>query len=1499
MAGQQLRRWREEEGRALSVPGVMPPAVLRPEQDGQLRPVVPGVPAAGGMGGAGAAAAPTQPAWMREDEGTARPRLAPAPALGDYEREWQGMRPVVQNPWHTMDEAEVRQLLPAEPALGDLMNPPGPGVQIVDAVDRPSPEVRRARKLAEHGFTEWKSPAPFHPNLLPRAPGEQAGQGDAAERWLEGESANSAVRRLFERRPPMPGENAFLQLMPSILPKGERVEGSWQGDPLRELPNLPREGVDGYVKLMHDSGPVAEMGEEGKAAGFGAGLSLPPLNPGAKGEVAQGPGGPLLPGGAPSPALPPVTAPPAPTVRPPLWKQRTTRGELGEVVDRFANGQWLVNLGEGDAQRQAVFHDRQVAGMTGMSRPELEAFMDQQDLRVPDEPVPTGDVPLGRLLTQPESLGRVTGRAVDQVQRLLPEALTGDVAVFPDVQHYLDAGGTWTPEMSAGLASGQPFMDAATGRRVILADGVHPRAGESARAALARTVREAATGGGRLDRLLGPHELETRRFDNLVKHIRKDELEAITADPAFAHLAGDSRGLGLEWLSRIAQQRPELLYQRSLPRQMVQVMRDAADLSGGRLPGEAAPPTDADVPQGAMIQDVNGMQLRLASATAGGGGVQVEKEAAEPADDTEFRNKAVHSALEGVMSGKSSFEALNEWRAQFPKSDEMGSQIFLDAYQSISRVVSPAYDMIQEFMDATERKMTGKAEPSDEAFLTAGADWLIDEVNEKDRPLILAALRAEAEKRGLINAEKKGTGYVRGATQMLHGAGQVMAPWTVGKSTEANLFWQQMGESIFRFSKGMITDRDGYEKRLMHVPESGDTRYSGGPILTLQDAIDFVNEKALEEPLTGSIQSNSFAHGYMPPPDMRRTISPDANATRLIQEAKSRALKALQIKAEIENLGNKTDPIPNVFASTLGTSGVAMGMTVATRGMALPFLIAGYKNIEFNELSLKYPEMSREDRAQIAWISGTVQAAADRLGASMLTKLPGIKSLLTKQITKQLISSTLGRLAAVNVGENLVEGVQDIITPALMQALKSDVPGYDWEAEKRAFWNGRADVAIGMLPLTLLGLGQASLQDVNGAQELLTQDDVLASAGITEADRKAIVEKAQSGDGEAAQTALQQAWGRRDPAIAAEHQKRISDQEARVDQVFTEAMRRGVMPEITPGEDGRFMVTDSAGNEASFATRQEALAAAITQMTDPQRAEVEGMLEGTKNLEPANPSPASGSVEPGGLLVAEPSLSEVHDEAAAQGLVPPIREEDGKFIVTDHEGTPAVFTDREDATKAAFAFMTPEQREKVRAMVEEKAKQSSWVLPQNHMHSRVSVQENPHINISNVKPQADKSAQIQAGRNDSPQPTSSTDSIPEVPPDEPPNVGPSIDFDHIIGAEINPKGKATGGHSLVNGDVRIIPGTEGPPNASGIYEAGVEMKHPSKSETWIAKTSNGGRNTMFPKNWSAGQIQAEVEAAWNSPSKIINGQRWQAVSPSGAKIEGFINPKRITAYPKY
>ncbi|MHB1083060.1 MAG: EndoU domain-containing protein [Prosthecobacter sp.] len=130
---------------------------------------------------------------------------------------------------------------------------------------------------------------------------------------------------------------------------------------------------------------------------------------------------------------------------------------------------------------------------------------------------------------------------------------------------------------------------------------------------------------------------------------------------------------------------------------------------------------------------------------------------------------------------------------------------------------------------------------------------------------------------------------------------------------------------------------------------------------------------------------------------------------------------------------------------------------------------------------------------------------------------------------------------------------------------------------------------------------------------------------------------------------------------------------------------------------------------------------------------------------------------------------------------------------------------------------------------------------------------------------------------------------------------PPIDHDHVIKAEFNKKGKATGGHSLLNGDVRIVPGTELPPNAHGVYQAGVEMK--KKDGTWVAKKSNKSINTMFPKDWTAEQIRAEVQGAWESPHKVIDAvdNSWSSVSPAGVKIEGYIDTtnNRITAYPLY
>ena len=129
-----------------------------------------------------------------------------------------------------------------------------------------------------------------------------------------------------------------------------------------------------------------------------------------------------------------------------------------------------------------------------------------------------------------------------------------------------------------------------------------------------------------------------------------------------------------------------------------------------------------------------------------------------------------------------------------------------------------------------------------------------------------------------------------------------------------------------------------------------------------------------------------------------------------------------------------------------------------------------------------------------------------------------------------------------------------------------------------------------------------------------------------------------------------------------------------------------------------------------------------------------------------------------------------------------------------------------------------------------------------------------------------------------------------------------IDFKHIIGADYKRRtGEPTGGHTLLNGDVRVIEGTASAPDATGVYRAQVQMVDPKHAGQWITKTDRNGNpmpNTMFPKDWTAEQVVSEVNAAWFSPSKTIRGDKWSALTPSGVRVEGYLEP-RVTAYPVY
>ncbi|WP_223569657.1 hemagglutinin repeat-containing protein [Pseudomonas sp. BF-R-26] len=137
-----------------------------------------------------------------------------------------------------------------------------------------------------------------------------------------------------------------------------------------------------------------------------------------------------------------------------------------------------------------------------------------------------------------------------------------------------------------------------------------------------------------------------------------------------------------------------------------------------------------------------------------------------------------------------------------------------------------------------------------------------------------------------------------------------------------------------------------------------------------------------------------------------------------------------------------------------------------------------------------------------------------------------------------------------------------------------------------------------------------------------------------------------------------------------------------------------------------------------------------------------------------------------------------------------------------------------------------------------------------------------------------------------------------------PNLSPGnmfsspVDYDHIIGADYNKDDKPTGAHTLLNGDVRIVPGTQSAPDPSGVYEATVQVPDRNNPGQWITKPANDEVNTMFPASWDKARLIYEVDAAWNSPRKVVTGTKWRSVTPSGVTVQGYTYP-RTTVYPIY
>jgi len=120
-------------------------------------------------------------------------------------------------------------------------------------------------------------------------------------------------------------------------------------------------------------------------------------------------------------------------------------------------------------------------------------------------------------------------------------------------------------------------------------------------------------------------------------------------------------------------------------------------------------------------------------------------------------------------------------------------------------------------------------------------------------------------------------------------------------------------------------------------------------------------------------------------------------------------------------------------------------------------------------------------------------------------------------------------------------------------------------------------------------------------------------------------------------------------------------------------------------------------------------------------------------------------------------------------------------------------------------------------------------------------------------------------------------------------------LEHILEGDLSPKGKAGGYHydGIPNSAGSIIPGTETPPNACGVYMAQVEVNG-------IPKTAFNGYSTFFPDSWTPQQIADAINEAYNA-RVFVMGNTYTSILSNGMEIRMFLDKfgKIVSAFPVY
>lgn len=229
-----------------------------------------------------------------------------------------------------------------------------------------------------------------------------------------------------------------------------------------------------------------------------------------------------------------------------------------------------------------------------------------------------------------------------------------------------------------------------------------------------------------------------------------------------------------------------------------------------------------------------------------------------------------------------------------------------------------------------------------------------------------------------------------------------------------------------------------------------------------------------------------------------------------------RAVEMTQVVRELKEVAKTgIDPIKPIFPEgkflskgtiERGVYGLAGSLGYMAATAVNPMLgVAAMYGEEYDRMRLDNPDMNPHAAGAAALVSATLQTGIEMLQIRGLRGLP-----MTGSVLRNLKPGITRVAATVGLGiaeQNAQEAVQDAISagiPAVMSALRSDMPDKDPAKIFAAYMKQRGEVFFAVLPLGLVGGGFASVRDFAKPGDILN-DRSLSYFGFSPDQRRRIV----------------------------------------------------------------------------------------------------------------------------------------------------------------------------------------------------------------------------------------------------------------------------------------------------------------------------------------------------------------------------------------------------------